>query len=82
MAEFNLTPGSRYRVTSVRTREETFEIEATFEGITSMGSVDALVLEEDGDGTRLIPTHVVLHIEVLEQAGEDELDDDDSAMYT
>ncbi|PSG96255.1 hypothetical protein BRD56_11205 [Thermoplasmatales archaeon SW_10_69_26] len=81
MSDFNLTQGSRYRVTSVRTREDNFEVEATFQGITSMGSVDAMVLETD-DGKRLVPTHLVLKIDVLEQAGEDTFDDEDDAMYT
>jgi len=81
MSDFNLTQGSRYRVTSVRTREDNFEVEAIFQGITSMGSVDAMVLETD-DGKRLVPTHLVLKIDVLEQAGEDTFDDEDDAMYT
>lgn len=78
--EFQLTPGSTYRVTSVRTREETLTTEGTFEGITSMGSVDALVLDV-GDGTELIPTHMVLRLEVLEAVGEDAIDDDESTMH-
>lgn len=81
MTEFNLTPGSRYRVTSFRTREETVETEATFQGITSMGSVDAMVLETD-DGTRLVPTHVIVKVEVLEEAGKDSFDAEDDTMYT
>lgn len=81
MTDFKLTPGSTYRVTSVETREETFTTEGTFEGITSMGSVDALILDV-GDGQReLIPTHVVLKLEVLEAVGPDELDDEESDVH-
>jgi hypothetical protein len=81
MSEFNLTPGSRYRVTSFRTREDTIETEATFQGITSMGSVDAMVLEHE-DGTRLVPTHVVVKVEVLEDAEAEGFDAEDDTMYT
>lgn len=81
MSDFNLTQGSTYRITSVRTRDDTFELEGTFQGITSMGSVDALVVDDD-ETKRLIPTHAVLQIEVLDQAGGDDLEDEDSTMYT
>ncbi len=80
MDEFKLTQGSTYKVTSVKTREETQETEGTFEGITSMGSVDALVIDVDGQ-KRLVPTHVVLSIDVIEAAGEEEMDDEDNVHY-
>lgn len=80
MSEFKLTSGSTYRVTSVRTREETFTTEGVFQGMTSMGSVDAMVLEVD-DGTELLPTHMVLKIEVLEAVGEDEAEADGSDVH-
>lgn len=81
MSEFNLAPGSVYRVTSVQTRDETLVTEGTFEGVTSMGSVDAIVMAVDGD-QRLIPTHAVLRLDVVEDASEDASDDSESAMYT
>lgn len=80
MEEFKLTPGSTYRVTSVKTRKETTETEGTFEGITSMGSVDALVIDVDGR-TRLLPTHMVLSVDVLEAVGEEEMDEEDNVHY-
>lgn len=78
--EFQLTPGSRYRIVSAKTREDVFTTEGTFEGITSMGSIDAMVLDIDGN-TELVPTHVILKIEILEAAGEDDLDEDESSMH-
>ncbi len=80
MDEFKLTRGSTYEVTSIRTREETLTTEGTFKGVTSMGSVDALVLDVDGS-TRLVPTHMVVKIDVVEAAGEEELDDEDTVHY-
>lgn len=80
MDEFTLTKGSTYRVTSVRTREETLTTEGTFQGVTSLGSVDALVLDVEGQ-TRLLPTHMVLKVDVIEAAGEEGLDDEDSVHY-
>ena len=81
MSDFNLTQGSRYRVTSFLTREETTVTEATFEGITSMGSVDAMVLENE-EGTQLVPTHVVVKVDVLEDAEAEGFDAEDDTMYT
>lgn len=76
-----MTRGSTYRVTSMESRADTLETEGTFQGITSMGSVDALVLEVDGD-TRLVPTHMVVAIDVLEAVdGEDLTDDEDDVHY-
>jgi len=82
MSEFNLAPGSTYRIRSVRTREDTLVTEGTFQGVTSMGSVDALVLELEEDRKRLIPTHAVLQLDVIEDASEESTDDSESAMYT
>ncbi len=82
MTDFNLTPGSTYRVTSARNREESFVTEGTFAGVTSLGSIDALILEVDAeDSPVLIPTHVILRLEVVEAMGEDELEDDEATMH-
>jgi hypothetical protein len=78
--DFELTPGSEYRVASLRTREEALTTEGTFRGITSMGSVDALVLEVDGD-TRLVPTHMVTSVDVLEAAGREDTGEDSGSYY-
>lgn len=76
-----MTRGSTYRVTSMESRESTLTTEGTFQGVTSMGSVDALVLEVDGD-TRLVPTHMVVTVDVLEAAsGEAFADDEDDVHY-
>lgn len=85
MSEHRLTPGSRYRIVSLASQTETQTNEGTFQGITSLGSIDALVLEVPSDGdeplVRLIPTHTVVQLDVLEQAGEDEGDEEEAGMH-
>lgn len=84
MSEHRLVPGSRYRITSVASRDQTVTTEGTFRGMTSLGSVDALVMEveEDDDTvTRLVPSHVVVMLDVLEAAGEEESEDADAHIH-
>jgi hypothetical protein len=40
-----LTPGSRYRVTSMMTRDEPLTTEGTFKGYTMVGNIDAMILD-------------------------------------
>lgn len=40
-----LTTGSRYRITSMMTREEPLVTEGTFKGYTMVGNIDALLLD-------------------------------------
>jgi hypothetical protein len=40
-----LTSGSRYRITSMRTRDEPLVTEGTFKGYTMVGNIDALLLD-------------------------------------
>lgn len=82
-----LTLGSKYHVRSLASREAVLETRAIFRGVVSIGTIDALALEiAEGDlkGTmRVIPSHVVLAIDILEAAKkEDELKEDASMHYT
>jgi hypothetical protein len=46
-----LTPGSRYRITSMMTRDEPLVTVGTFKGYTMMGNIEALVIAlDDGEG--------------------------------
>ena len=84
-----LTPGSRYRVMSMMTRDEPLETEGTFKGYSMVGNIDALVIDitKKGKGKgkgkgkkakggkveeqlRLIPTQMVIFIEILDQVEE------------
>lgn len=40
-----LTPGSRYRITSMMTRDEPLVTEGTFKGYTMVGNMDALLMD-------------------------------------
>jgi hypothetical protein len=40
-----LTPGSRYRITSMMTRDEPLVTEGTFKGYTMVGNIDALLMD-------------------------------------
>ena len=40
-----LTPGSRYRVTSMMTRDDPLVTEGTFKGYTMVGNIDALLMD-------------------------------------
>lgn len=80
-----LTPGSRYRIRSMMTRDEPLETEGIFKGYSMVGNIDALVIDiakaEKGKGKkakggkgeeqlRLIPAQMVIYIEILEQVEE------------
>ena len=68
-----LTKGSRYRVESMETRGRTKRAKGIFRGDAAIGPDDALVIELDESHQelkgklRLIPLHVVLSVDVLEQ---------------
>ncbi len=68
-----LTKGSRYRIESMETRDHTKVTEGIFRGYATIGPDDALVVELDESNPhskgklRLIPLHVILAVDVLEQ---------------
>ncbi|MGH7319166.1 MAG: hypothetical protein ACRELA_06020 [Candidatus Rokuibacteriota bacterium] len=84
MPDLRLTPGSKYRVRSLASQQEVLTTEGTFRGLAAMGSLDALVMEvKEGRKrvTRLIPTHVVVALDVLEAAGVEEQEDEEASMH-
>ena len=83
--KIKLTPGSRYRITSMMTRDEPLVTEGTFKGYTMVGNVDALVIDTSPPGEakkkgkakakpsemlRLIPAQMIIAVDVLDQAEE------------
>lgn len=83
-----LTKGSRYRVESMETRDHTKVTKGIFRGYATIGPDDALVLELDESHQemkgklRLIPLHVVLSVDVLEQVpGETPAPEKHGTMY-
>ncbi len=75
---FALTKGSKYKLISAETRDRPLETVGTFKGFTTVGPDEAFVMELDeshGDlagKTRIIPLHMVLAIDVIEVAEEEE----------
>lgn len=68
-----LTKGSRYRIESMETRDRTKVTKGIFRGYAAIGPDDAIIIEldeshqEQQGKLRLIPIHVVLTVDVLEQ---------------
>lgn len=68
-----LTKGSRYRIESMETRDHTKITKGIFRGYATIGPDDALIIELDESHQemkgklRLIPLHVILAVDILEQ---------------
>jgi len=68
-----LTKGSRYRIQSVETRDKPMVSHGVFHGYAAVGPDDAICLELDeshkelAGKVRLIPCHMVLSIDIVEQ---------------
>ncbi len=83
-----LTKGSRYRIESMETRDHTKITKGVFRGYATIGPDDALVIEldeshpEQKGKLRLIPLHVILSVDVLEQVpGETPVPEKHGTMY-
>lgn len=82
-----LTLDSRYRVRSLASREAVLETEGRFKGIVSIGSIDAIAMvldEKDEHGEnkmRVIPTHMVVAIDILEAVPKEEEAKDEGHMH-
>jgi len=90
--KFTLTVGSKYRVTSLGTKDMPIESTGIFAGYTMVGNMDGLVLrldikekgkEKGGTmGLRIIPSHMILAIDVISvKKGRQEKDDATSADF-
>ncbi len=73
-----LTPGSLYRIRSLEARDHPMETYGTFKGYAAIAHDTALVVEldrshgEDAGRTRLIPTHMIIAIDVVKAEKEKE----------
>jgi len=71
-----LTKGSRYRIESIETREKPMVSHGIFRGYAAVGPDDALCVELDASHgelagkIRLIPTHMVISVDIIEQVEE------------
>ena len=83
--QVQLTLGSKYRIRSLASREAILETVGTFRGVVGVGSIDAIAMEvAEGDmkgKLRVIPTHMVVAIDILEAAKKEEEAKDDVTMH-
>ena len=64
--DLSLVPESRYRVESLASRDNPLITEGIFRGFTHVGNgVVAIALDTDEGLRRIIPTHMILAIDVL-----------------
>lgn len=84
-----LTPGSLYRVRSLESREKPLETVGVFKGYAAVAHDTALVMEVELSTVegrdrfmRLIPSHMIISIDVLKAEKEEEQKEKDSnAVY-
>lgn len=73
-----VTKGSKYRIASVETREKPMVTHGIFRGYTAIGSSEGICIEMDeshkelSGRIRIIPTHMVISIDVIELTKEEE----------
>jgi len=73
-----LTPGSQYRIKSLEARDHPMETTGIFRGYAAVAHDTAMVIEldkshgDDAGKTRLIPTHMIISIDVLKAEKERE----------
>ena len=83
-----LTPGSQYRIKSLESRDHPMETTGVFKGYAAVAHDTAIVIEldklhgEDKGRLRLIPSHMIISIDVLRAEKEkEEKDKDSNAVY-
>jgi hypothetical protein len=83
-----LTPGSQYRIKSLESRDRPMETLGVFKGYAALAHDTAVVIELDkshGDDKgrlRLIPSHMILSIDVLKAEKEkEEKETETNAVY-
>lgn len=74
-----LTMGSKYHIRSLASREAVLDTHGTFKGVVSVGTIDALAIELDahhhkelGGKIRVIPSHMVTSIDIVEAVHKEE----------
>ena len=84
---FILTKGSKYRVVSLETREKPLVTHGIFKGYAAIGHDEGICLEldeshkESKGRMRIVPTHMILAIDVIESAEKEEERTKPDAMY-
>jgi len=82
-----LTKGSRYRITSMETRDKPLITHGSFRGYAAIGPDDGICVELDASHAeiagkiRIIPCHMIIAIDVVEQAEEKKEKEKPGTMY-
>ena len=83
-----LTPGSLYRIKSLESRDHPMETVGIFKGYAAVAHDTAIVMEldkshgEEKGRLRLIPSHMILSIDVVKAEREkEEKEKDSNAVY-
>ena len=83
-----LTPGSLYKIKSLEARDKPMETFGTFKGYAAIAHDTAIVMEldkshgEDKGKLRLIPSHMIICIDVLKAEKEkEEKEAESNAVY-
>ena len=81
---YELKVGSKYQITSLGSKDSPIVTTGKFLGYGAMGNSDALCIELDkshkklAGKTRLIPSHMILALDILQEKKEKEKKDKDS----
>jgi hypothetical protein len=84
---FVLIKGSKYRIVSLETREKPMLTHGVFKGYAAIGHDEGICVEldeshkESKGRTRIVPTHMILAIDVIETAEKEEEATKPDAMY-
>ena len=82
-----LTKGSRYRITSMETRDKPLVTHGVFRGYAAIGPDDGICMELDSSHgemsgkVRILPSHMIISIDVVEQAEERKQKEKPGTMY-
>lgn len=85
--KLQLTPGSKYRIASLESRDKTLITTGIFKGYIMIGEIDALCMEMDethkelSGKIRIVPAHMILSIDVITVAKQKREKEEEVAKY-
>ena len=79
--EMILTIGSTYLIRSINSRDNPLETNGKFIAYTMIGQDLAFVMELEDGSKRAIPSHMILAIDIIETAEEEEKEEEVKAGY-
>jgi hypothetical protein len=85
--KIKLIPGSKYRITSIESKEKPLVTTGIFKTYIMLGDMDALCIELDeshkelAGKTRIIPIHMIIAIDILAPAKEPKKKEEEIEKY-